>query len=351
MRTHGRTRLLIGVLSLAFAALPASAMAAHDLGIYKTEKQVDMESDDLTVTLSCNPGDYALDGMWRIDHADYDEDDNYITFLGRAVDVEWAYPVDTAIDADTKLESYTFKFNKNAIGRAQLKVFATCIKGRTEQANSHDHVINVSVKTPVVDPDGTFDTSASPDRCGGNEFVAQTGYEIIRSTPANDIDPYVGHLSESWPTDARTWSWVMDLSQDVTNPVTVRYYWSCVSRKVPLNAGEKHKLVYRLQGPESHSIPATKIKTKRIECKSHYKAVVAGFSFTPPVGYMDDPNPELIGDWDNNPMTLDAPLQVPHMWFLGMDPQPKNRDFKFLNSHSSAHPADIKAICLNYRTT
>ena len=333
---------------MAFAALPASAMAAHDLGIYKVEKHLDLDSDETTYTLACNDGDYAMDGMWRIDHADYDEDDNYITFLGRAVDVEMAYPVDTPADAElVQKDGYFFKFNKNAIGRAQVKVFATCLKFKTEQANSHEHSINVSVKTPVVDPDGTF--TSTP--CGGNEFVAQTGYEIIRSNPANDIDPYVGHLSESWPTDVKTWSWVMDLSQDVTNPTSVRYYWSCVSRKIPQVAGEKHKLVYRLQGPETHSIPATKIKTKRIECKSHYKAIVAGFSFAPPVGSMDDPNPELIGDWDNDPFTADAPLQVPHMWFLGMDPQPKNRDFKVLNSHSSPHPVHLKAICLNYRTT
>ena len=75
MRIHGRTRLLIGALSLAFVALPASASAAHDLGIYKVEQQVDIASDMVTADLSCRDGDIALDGMWRIDHADYDEDD------------------------------------------------------------------------------------------------------------------------------------------------------------------------------------------------------------------------------------------------------------------------------------
>ena len=105
MRTHGRTRLLIGVLSLAFAALPASAMAAHDLGIYKVEKHVDLDSDETIVDLSCYANDFALDGMWRIDHADQDEDDTHISFLGRAVDVEWAYPTDGA-DAGAQYDQH-----------------------------------------------------------------------------------------------------------------------------------------------------------------------------------------------------------------------------------------------------
>jgi hypothetical protein len=66
--------------------------------------------------------------------------------------------------------------------------------------------------------------------------------------------------------------------------------------------------------------------------------VVAGFSFVP--GSMTDPNPEFS-----------PPLTVPRLWFLGMDPQPKNRDFKFLNSHLAAGTVNLKAICLNYRTT
>lgn len=332
MRTHGRTRVLIGaLLALAFAmVIPTTAMAGHDLGIYKVEKHIDLDSDDFEVTLSCYPGDYAMDGMWRIDHADYDEDDDYITFLGRSVDVEMAYPLDTAIDPDSRLESYYFKFNKNAIGRAQLKVFATCLKSKTEvDGHQHDIVLDTP-QTQTLDADGSF---TSPT-CGPNKFVSQPGYKINRFSA--DPVPFVGHMSTSWPLNIGQWRWVIDISQDPGT--TVDFYWTCTQRKVPLAGGEKHKLVYRLQGPENHSIPAKKVKTKRIECKSHYKAIVAGFSFIP--GSMAEPN------------TDDFPgLFVPHLWFLGMDPQPKNRDFKFLNSDVAPHPVDLKAICLNYRTT
>lgn len=70
--------------------------------------------------------------------------------------------------------------------------------------------------------------------------------------------------------------------------------------------------------------------------------IVAGFSLHPPVPTMADPN------------TSDFPgLFVPKWWYLGMDPQPKARDFRFLNSDSVASVGlpDLYAICLNYRTT
>jgi len=305
--------------------------AYNDLQLYKVEKQVDLDSDEQLVELPCKGGDYALDGMWRIDHADQDEDDTYATAIGRAVDVQEAYPFDGPAPG-SRLDGYRFVFNKNTIGRAQVKVFATCIGAKTEQNNGHSHDIDVTAFGPVNDADGTFQTP----NCGPNRFVAQTGFRIVPT--GTDPDPYIGHASESWPANIGRWSWVIDLSQ-ATSPTTVDFYWSCVNRKLSVAGGEKHKLVYRLQGPESYSIPAEKVRTKRIECRAQYKAIVAGFSFTP--GSMTDPNPEFA-----------PPLTVPQLWFLGMDPQPKNRDFRFLNSDPvNPDSVQLRAICLNYRTT
>lgn len=335
MRIHGRTQLLIGALAAAFVvAVPGTAFAGHDLGIYKVEQQVDIDSDDKTVELACKGGDYALDGMWRIDHADYDEDDNYATTRGRAVDVSAAYPFDGPASG-TRQDSYRFVFNKNTIGRAQAKVFLTCIAGTTEQSDGHTHAIDVLTVAPVNDDDGSY---SKADICPTNSFVAQTGFKINDGVAGEPV-PYVGHLSTSWndPTGGlRGWAWVMDLSQDT--PASVDFYASCVKRKLGPGGNEKHKLVYRLQGPETESVAATSTKTKRIACKSQYKAVVAGFAFDP--GSMSDPNPEFV-----------PALTVPQTWFLGMDPQPKNRDFRFLNSSGASRNVQIKALCLNYRTT
>lgn len=334
MQIHGRTRALIGVLATAFClVIPASAFAGHDLGIYKVEKHLDLVADETEVDLSCGSGTYALDGMWRIDHADQDDDDIFVTSIGRAVDVREAYPFDGA-DADSDYDSYHFFFDKNAIGRAQVKVFATCIKKQTEQSSGHSHNIVVTVKPTTTTGGGAFSTG---NVCPVNEFVAQAGYKV---TPSGaDAVPFNQHIQERWPTsNMRGFDWYTDLSQDPGSTIT--YYISCVRKKLPAAGGEKHKLVYRFQGPETNSLTASRVSTKRISCAAHYKAVVAGFSFGPPVPTMADPN------------SSDFPgLFVPILWWLGMDPQPKSRDFRFLNSDGAAHDVDLVAICLNYRTT
>ena len=354
MQIHGRTRALIGVLATAFClAIPASAFAGHDLGIYKVEKHVDLTSDETAVDLSCQTGDYALDGMWRIDHADQDDDDIYVTSIGRAVDVVQSYPFDSP-GAPAHVDSYHFLFEKNAIGRAQVKVFATCIKDQTEQSGGHSHPIPVEPLQSFTTGAGvgTF-TTVPTASCTTNAFVAQTGFKINVLPGGADPNPFVGHLQESRPkngTDLTAWTWKMDLSQQPADTVT--WYWSCVRKKlstqVPGPVTEKHKLVYRLQGGEANSLAANRVSTKRISCAAHYKAVVAGFTLwqypvgPPPVapGTMADPNTDFG--------------IVPKWWYLGMDPQPKSRDFRFLNSDSVASPSGVPtlyAICLNYRTT
>lgn len=337
MRIHGRNRALIGVLAATFmVAIPGTAFAGHDLGIYKVEKHVDLDSDEQAVDISCNNGDYALDGMWRIDHADQDDDDLYVSSIGRAVDVLEAYPLDGPA-AGTNYDSYHFLFEKNAIGRAQVKVFLTCIGKQTEQSDGHSHLLDVVVQPTHTNLAGVGDYDTTNTACPINSFIAQTGYSIAPSVTGPN--PYVGHLSESIPyANSRGWTWKMDLSQEPAAVVT--YYWSCVKRKLIAAGGENHKLVYKNQGPESNSIPGNKVTTKRLECKSAYKAVVAGFSFYPaPSSIGFDPNPDF------------ASFKVPKHWWLGMDPQPKNRDFKFLNSEAAPFNVDLRAICLNYRTT
>ena len=279
--------------------------------------------------------------MWRIDHGDHDDDDLFITSIGRAVDVLEAYPFASPIANNPSLhrDSYRFFFIKNVIGRAQAKVFATCISDKTEGSGGHAHQIVTTIQPDILaQPTGPTTTADCPK----NYFVAQSGFKINQTDP-NEPEPYLGHLSESWmANNMRSWTWDIDLTQDAG--ATVDYFWSCVKRRVQNAGGEKHKLIYRRQGPETSSISKNRVRTRRIVCGAHYKAIVAGFSFTPLTSVtntMAEPNAaEFPG------------LQVPIMWFLGMDPQPKNRDFKVLNADPNLpHDVTLKAICLNYRTT
>ncbi len=97
---------------LAFQA--GTAFASYDLQIYKAEKQVDLNSDDTTVKLSCNAGDYALDGMWRLDEVDQDNDSTFAEQM-TSIDVLQAENEEAAgISSDEG--TYDFRFVKNAIG-------------------------------------------------------------------------------------------------------------------------------------------------------------------------------------------------------------------------------------------
>jgi hypothetical protein len=346
MQIHGRTRALIGVLATAFAlVIPASALAAHDLGIYKVEKHFDLDSDDLSIDLSCKTGDYALDGMWRIDHADQDDDDLNDTAIGRAVDVLEAWP--SAID------TYTFHFVKNAIGRAQIKVFATCIRNDTHSASGHSHTLTYTQATGYARPAGNTVNGATPwsnspgfgqwsdsTICPSKTMVAGTGFRILYTPDAEgDPTPYLGHLSASWPTNANTtsvrgWEWAFDLSLDTA--ASVKFYASCLARLVPQGAStEKHKLIYRYQS-SSATLAANKVSNPRHSCGAAYKAVVAGFDFQASLASVVDP---FDGVSRKNP------------WYLGMNPQPKSRDYRFLNASGGTPSVDLYAICLNYRTT
>src|SRR4051794_22791156 len=73
-----RTITAIAAAVLVTAAWGApSAMAggkSHLLGNYKVEKHIDLEGEEGTYTLSCNGTDIAVDGMWRIDNVDQDND-------------------------------------------------------------------------------------------------------------------------------------------------------------------------------------------------------------------------------------------------------------------------------------
>ncbi len=105
--THAR--LLAGVVAaLAALALPAGALAAdghksHVLKLYKVEQHVDLEGEDGTYVVTCPDGDYALDGMWRIDNVEQDND-----FGGSLLDL-WTTVRPVSMQS-TGVDQFTFKF-------------------------------------------------------------------------------------------------------------------------------------------------------------------------------------------------------------------------------------------------
>ena len=71
---HGRiAAVALAAAGVTFAmTASASADSRHHLQMYKVEKQVSLQPGlNPEQTLSCNNGDIAADGMWRIDQVDY----------------------------------------------------------------------------------------------------------------------------------------------------------------------------------------------------------------------------------------------------------------------------------------
>jgi hypothetical protein len=331
MLIHGRNGALALVVTALALIAPATASAGHDLVIYKAEKHVTLVADEKSETVSCDSGDHALDGMWRIDHADQDEYVAPLDLIKGAVDVLQAAP--------TSDDTYTFSFVKNAIGNVQLKIWVTCLKDQT-QGGSHNHdfstafsaysTSSVPASPFSVGPGATVSATGS---CTGKTVLVSPGFTTTipaggntnNNPPDSDPEPGMNRLLESNYTSPsmKTWQWTFRNPAGITSNVTVT--WRCLNIKVPQTPGtDKHKLVAKHRTLTAN-LPAQKVTEVRLDCKDMYKAAVAGFTIAP-------------ADWD-------------YVWYLGMDPRPKQRAFRFVNSDALVHPVTVKALCINYRTT
>ncbi|MCW2967239.1 MAG: hypothetical protein JWM71_1011, partial [Solirubrobacteraceae bacterium] len=256
MFNHGRHGAFVIAAATALALLvPASAFASHDLSIYKNEAQVDLGSDEQTMSVSCMAGDHAIDGMWRVDHADQDDYVKPLDLIAGAVDVLRAAP--------TSDRTYSFTFEKNAIGRVQVKIFVTCLGDKTV-GGDHVHSFATaftkhgnSVETPTsafdttsVTATGTGDPAnpvytpvttggATNKTCPANTLLVSPGFTVDPATGIKDdsvvpqpTDPLSGMMrlyqSEGSNT-GRDWTWGFEnsaLPPNYTAAITTT--WRCL---------------------------------------------------------------------------------------------------------------------------
>lgn len=342
MLNHGRKRAswVLGAAIAALACLPGNALAAHDLLVYKAEKQVDLNSDDQLDYVQCQTGDYALDGMWRIDHVDYDED---MTFA----DTMTSTDVLEAQRDPVLANRYNFRFVKNSLGRTQLKLFVTCLSSKTAQDSSHTHTFVYSgpktlSATSVNNADPVFDTFAVDEdasqpgsqACKVGEVAVSPGWSVAR-TGGGEMPEVWGRVTGSTLYGAQvlpkgaanrnSWKWRFHVNNNPSDPVDLSMSVYCLQIKVgPASSGtSKHKLTIKRNKDWTPSLPANAVTERQISCGDHYKAMVAGW-------------------WLTNPLTT---------WYMGMDPRLKSRAFRFLNSGGSSETVELAALCFNYRTT
>jgi len=348
MQNHGWNKAprwaLGAVVAGAFLCLPGTALAAHDLYVYKAEQQVILDSDDISASVNCKPGDYALDGMWRVDHVDQDEDSTFSELM-TSTDVNKAKLNPTG-------DGYDFRFVKNALGRTQVKIFVTCLGQKTDKESGHDHGFTISANktitatnTPVGNP--TFDALSVPTFAGGDadpgtpgtqpcsqdQLVVSPSFEV---TGLGGIDPpeawgkifssnLDGISNAAGSTKRNSWTWSFRVG---VSPLDITVSVRCLTIKLPVGvSGTKHKLTVKRKWDRINvgvpGGPDGKVSETSLICGDHYKAMVAGWT-------LRDPD---------------------YLWFQGMDPRLKSRAYRFFNSDTVSHFVDLKALCFNYRTT
>lgn len=298
MCTLRRTAGLLASLALVLT-LPAAAHAgaSHHLQLYKVEKQIDIEGDD-SYSLSCNGNDYAMDGMWRIDQVDQDND-----FLGNiktSVYVSAAYP-----DAADKSE-YHFKFENLAGGDSQAKLFLTCLGRTSEPAQGHTHTFNLGPRNTDAHAGGPgLGAGFMPASCASNEIAVAPGFRFTNDTMGRLVASRTS-LPGDGPPVGRNWSMVFVLDA----PATWETYTRCLPLKSnPGPGGHTHRIVVNRVGGNSAVLtsinPSWEVE-RQTHCGDHYKGLVHAFDT--------------------------FPAYAPSLWFFGMDPRIKTRAYRFFNS-------------------
>ncbi len=329
---------LLAPLALVFAAAsPAAATPGklHEVYMYKVEKHVDLPAEwpdsYLHTHLYCNPGDIALDGMWRVDNVDQAQPPE---FLGDERDVVFyaSYPDDEGDNTE-----WHFRMENFADGDAQIKLFVTCIRGTVEAAHGHTHGINIS----PVHVDNTW-TGVGGFPVGENSLTHNVTcpsgtYAVAPGFNFRNDDRQ--RIFRSWTTGAvgtemRGWRWAFIINNPLSD---ARFYLRCISDRVLTAAPGPHThripMTWRPNGVAGHLQSAGPFNgevERRINCDDglngahyqNYKAMVGGF---------------WIHDWH-------------YVWYLGMDPRPKQRSYKFFYEGPGSGDVYLGALCIRART-
>lgn len=315
--------------------LPAMASAGkyHNLKIYKVEKHVDLEGyypdNYATRQITCNqePADIAVDGMWRIDHVD--QANEQLDEFGDERDVTVTQSYNDLQRPGGDRSTWNFEMTNNADGRAQVKLFATCVGSRTAE-NSHRHDIKVTPRKVAT----TFSHLGSPNftspsnlTCDVGEIAVAPGFKRLWGG-----DVWLKSSASGGPTLRDSWLWNFTVSEPTGMEVGVL----CLRTNTLPTWGHKHRLFSEYTpgwgSDEQTLLPGawvfdagywsyrSPIQEKRVNCKDNFKAIVGSFYTNP---------------WEHH-----------EVHYLGMDPRPKQRAFKFWNSGATDKKVYLNTICL-----
>jgi hypothetical protein len=204
-----RTRQALAALAAVALLAPAMAVAAlsgpaaadadgkhrHDLDTYKREAWFEIQAGDhLHAHVYCDAGDYALDGMWKIDA--HDGDDRVVKAFRSFAD-----PADVT--------KWHFELGNPGPGRAQVKLFVTCLDDQTGTRKKHHHDLTFtdaagSGTTQAFNPSGqTYTLSCAP-----GQIPVAPGFKFHSSLAAGVVPTAHGPIYISYPTSNELgWRW------------------------------------------------------------------------------------------------------------------------------------------------
>ena len=260
--------------------------------------------------------------MWRVDHVDQAQppdsfgDERNVTMAGSYGDV-------------SDVSKLTLSARQNfADGDAQIKLFLTCIRGQVDPAFGHAHNLVISAQKSVTQssmPAGSATVAMSPG-CDVSALPVAPWVQLLVARAGSRI-------YRSWPsTDLRSWQWAFQVNVanlDVTT--TLRCLDFATTQG---GAGSHvHKLfsAFRPVGSagDHQYLDVSGMQERRINCDDGADGVLLGLQGHGGAFWIDD---------------------YTHAWFLGMDPRPKQRSYKFWWDGSGSNNVWLGAQCIRART-
>jgi hypothetical protein len=343
-----RTRLTLLACATAFAAmaLPGSAFAgqAHLLKLYKVEKHVDLQGQDNTYTVTCPNSDLALQGMWRVD--DVEQDNDFFDFDGPGSTWGTTTPPASNDHADwdvlrsvrptevqpTSDSSYDFAFTPLSGGDAQIKLWVTCLGHKAESVSGHTvswTITNRSTTAPTtINNPGAGSSTVASTSCNATPttIAVQPGFAITSGDA--DLTQFEGSTGD------KVWNWTFDnrLGDAASGDFTYTTTSACLDlRSSVANTGPAHR--HRIIKQHANkfapdNILATRVSEVQAQCGELYKGMLGGWNYSLPKG------------WSNQ------------LYFLGMDPRIKIRAFKFIDRGAAISTSRVVSLlCFKDKTS
>lgn len=316
----------------ALALIPAAAHAAgsgstaerHQMSMYKVEYDMSLDAVDVQSTqLDCNGKDLALDGMWRVTYTDFNPQLDDEAPPGGWNDYNGVHVWDSHSVGQGK---WRFKIYNETSETAQVKLWITCLNYKVAPADRDAHRQTLSIG-PLETANHTFgghtpvSVKAAQHTCPSDTIAVAPGFELTQGNVG------VWRSAPHHP-NLRSWSW--GFYQQGPTKVTTSIRCLDLPSSTTATPSHFHRLVVTARSHTVATQPGI-VNHVKFDCSPYEKAMVGIFDI------------RLGNAWG-------SPWDQHFLWFLGMEPQIKSREFKIWNVDAvTPWTARFGAVCVNDR--